>query len=228
MGKRIGFAGVPCEDIMLHIARILKMNGKQVKMADVSATGYLKSALGEDGKHAEEDGPLYLRETEVFSSVFFPEASGDETVLCYLGFRECIYDELDFLVIVTDRMPVNARKTGEMLKGFDTRNAFVIIRDTFVQEYDDSYVLFLLGRTGDGYASVPFSDGDMRVRCRIQNGLPYKVSSLSQEMTAALGALLDHFGERSEEMLKETARKERSGRWGRLWSFGHRYREAVV
>ncbi len=228
MGKRIGFAGVPCEDIMLHIAKVLRINGKQVKMADVSGSGYLKSALCADKKDVSEDGSLYLTDTQVISSVFFPEAAGDETVLCYLGFRECIYDELDFLVVVTDRMPVNAKRAGEILKDHNREKAFVIIRDTFVQEYDDSYVLFLMGCKGDRYASVPFSDKDMRVRCRIQNGLPYKVSALSQEMTAAVGALLDHCKEGSEEMLKETARKERSGRWGRLWSFGHRYREAVV
>lgn len=202
----IGFFGIHSEDIVMHIAKFFRLAGQNVAIFDEECS---YSMCPFPVISNRDDIKPYEKETDV--------------LLTIAGEHVSLLERCSRVVIITDRQPNNARRIAEALLFRRSLEDILFIRDTFPQEYDDTYIARLLGMEKT-LVSVPFSENDLRIRCRLQDGKMYKLKKLSKPMLSGLCTLFKTLSETDEKEIYRILRKEGKRKWESYLHFSHHAR----
>jgi hypothetical protein len=203
--KSIFFSGTPCEDLIMHLARLLNLTGNDTAIID------------EEGNYPFSEIPIVNPEETLGHSGFLlingvQDTKGAETA--------------DHRVLVTDLQPVNARK----LRKFTHREKewdwdLVIIRDPHGNERAGKYIMNLL-KLRCPLIMIRERDEDFAVRCCLQEGIRYRLKGLGKEMLKGLFEAAKEVAAVSDRDLKKALRRE--GRWERSLNSDRGLRQSGV
>ncbi len=185
--KSIGFEGIACEDIIMHLAKFFELCGIEAAIED------------NEGSYSYSEIPVVQNMNETcFNGLLLVNGAN----------RSC-----DMTCLVTDVMPLNARRlAGRVGNGRGTDYDLVIVRDGCGMAKGGEYIMNLL-KLRCAYVCLRENEKDLSVRCCLQEGMRYRLKDLSPGMRKGIvsaGCILLKIPENAG---KKALGKE--GKWGR-------------
>ncbi|MCR5584175.1 MAG: hypothetical protein K6F63_01920 [Lachnospiraceae bacterium] len=195
--KSIFFSGTACEDLIMHMAKLLAITGNETAISD------------EDGNYSFSEIPIVDRE----------ETSDHPGFLLINGVRKPEEaKEADYRILVTDLQPCNARRLRKITDKETVRDwDMVILRDPHKNERAGKYIMNLL-KLRCPLIMIRESDEDFALRCCMQEGIRYRLKGLGKEMLKGLFEAAKEIAALSDRDLKRALRRER--RWERSLNSG--------
>lgn len=190
--KSIGFIGYECEDIILHLAKLLSYQGKKVTIIDRSEQAAIFGIVGMllEHKEMEEQIPeYYLGELKITSNQTEADLDSD-VLLFYFGYQldECRREQCDGVFLVTDEVLFHARLLNKAKDICEKR--WLLVRNGIDLKYDISYLEQIVGDLSVTSLYVPFCEIDWKRRCYLSIDRSYHIEELSSGMKNALVEML--------------------------------------
>lgn len=187
--KKIGFFGAYCYDIILYLARILCLSGKQVLVIDRSTEQEIIRTIRSVNEGDLQLGIFRFSGIDVTARVVLPESMNPEevydVVLFDFGGNMCPeeYHSCDAICYVLDMYVHNALRVqgAEVVSGRDT---WMILRDLFRGKAMARYHMRLTGKTvaKDDVFSIRLNSDDFVARFRMEADQLPRVELASEEM----------------------------------------------
>ncbi len=181
--KSICFEGIDCEDLIMHLAKLLVLSGRDAVIAD------------ENGSYSYSEIPV-IRGT-------VPEGF-EGTVL-----RNGGDEEKGLKCLVTDLQPLNARRL-EKKAAKNSPYDLVIIRDMRGDEKDGDYIMNLLKIRGR-WIGIRENEKDRAVRCCLQEGIGYRLGKLSKGMLKGITEAASILTDLSAREARKAVGREKNG-----------------
>ena len=158
------FSGIGCEDIIMHLAKLLSAAGKETAISD------------EEGSYSYSQIPVIGREFKESPGYLLVNGAGRRD-------KDGAYD---LRILVTDLQPLNARKWGNSKAGTEAGdwNA-VIVRDRRKDRKAADYIMNLL-KLRCSMTFITESIEDCEIRCCLQEGIRYRLKDLGESMLTGL------------------------------------------
>lgn len=204
--KSIGISGIKSEDIIMHMAHVMEEFGLNVCVSN------------KNGDFMSGDIP-FSEEGMVndFDYCLYPD-----------DLRENKFRTRDKKIIVTDILPYNARKIRKEISdcGIFT-DVLLVIRDITGQNSGKNYICDLIGIKGEPII-IHETKEDIFVRCRIEEGMKYKIKDLSRGMTAGITEILLRLGVITLNDIKNSGRRGHINKWEKYLRFIKKQKEMRV
>lgn len=203
--QSIGISGIKSEDIIMHMAHVMEVFGLNVCISNKNCDfGSGDIPFLEEGMCGDFDYCLY------------PDDLTDA------DFRT-----RDIRCIVTDILPFNARKIRKEISGGCESDALLIIRDITGQKNGKKYICDLTGIKGKPVI-IYETKNDIFTRCRIEEGMKYKIKDLSSGMIAGITEILLRLGTITEKDIKNSGKRGHINKWERYLRFIKKQKEMRV
>ena len=186
--KKLIFNGIGCEDIILHLAKILLLTGTESIIYD-------------------DDLNYSYAEVPVVRSLDLPDVDG---MLFVNGTGGNLRGDVN--ILVTDLQPANARRFEKRKYTFGNGDYdLVIIRDMTGNDKNGEHIINLL-KSRAKWVGVRENERDKSIRYCLQEGIRYRLRDLSRGMKKGLIEITEVLTGLSEKECKKAFGKEK--RWG--------------
>lgn len=180
-----GFAGVECYDLILYLAKCIKVLGAEVCIADCSTDGSLADCipgLEQGAFQTEFDGMLAVKGLSKLTDVL--ECAEGMEVLVYFGKTYTWLDVCNEVYFVTDQQKHNVRALSKISAMNCAVHKRLVVRGGFYQKITAesiNYELENLGIAANDVLYLEDSAVDYENRLYLQYGVVKKLRQISQD-----------------------------------------------
>ncbi len=183
--KSISFNGIACEDIVMHLAKLLTLSGVDTVIVD------------ENDNYSFSEIPVIDKiEDTNFHGVFLINGGKEKPPA----------KNTDIKILVTDVQPVNARALRRMF--WNDEFDIVIVRNVIGNAKVGAYILNIMNLKSK-LICIEEKDKDLEIRCCLQEGMRYRLKSLGKGMISAVAVLACEVTGMSAKEARKALRKER-------------------